>query len=236
MKSILFCLALLTSLFSRSQSIDSNWIIKNSLPAFNIPKNTSLVSLKFIDTQGKVRLLSDFKGKTLYLKLWSTYCGPCIADFPYQEQLLKRIKKLHLDTSIVFVNIDIEDSKSVWRKALLKYHPVGVNLYSSDTTIFEKWGFDAIPLYAIINKQGYLVGKDVPRASEAIDWLLYCSAKGYDPIESIWREFTQNKLMEKYRTAKAFTDKEYVVWFNKILPSFIEFNEWRNAHEKKNSR
>ena len=77
----------------------------------------------------------------------------------------------------------------------------------------------------------------MPSASEgSIDWLLYCSAKGYDPIESIWREFSQSKLMEKYRTAKAFTDKEFAVWFDKFLPSFIEFNEWRNAHEKKISR
>lgn len=237
MKIALLYLSLLISLCSNCQSIDSNWIIKNALPAFNVAQNTALATMEFVDIHGNVKRLSDFKGKTLYLKLWSTFCNPCIADFPYQAQLLKRITESHLDTSILFVNIDIEDSKSVWKSALNKYHPVGINLYSSDSTIFEKWGFDAIPFYIIIDSQGHLVGKDVPTASDgSIDWLLYCSAKGYNPIESTWRAYTQNKLMEKYRTSKAFTDSEYALWFDRSLPAFIEFNNWRASHMKNKSR
>ena len=237
MKLTLLHISLLISLLSNGQSYDSNWIIKNHLPAFDVPQKTALATMQFVDIEGNVKQLADFRGKVIYLKLWSSLCAPCIADFPYQDQLFKRIKNVGLDTSILFVNINIEDSKSVWKTALKKYRPVGINLYSSDSSIFEKWDFDALPFYIIIDSQGYLVGKRVPHASDAlIDWLLYCSAKGYNPIESTWRAYTQGKLMEKYRSSKAFTDTEYALWFDKTLPAFIEFNNWRAVHMKKSSR
>lgn len=232
--SLLFCFALLNSVYACSQSIDSAWVIENQLPAFNIPKNTDLPILKFTDVEGKEKSLADFKGKVLYVKLWSTFCAPCIGDFPYQEQLMKRIKKLNLDTSITFININIENTNADWKKALQKYNPVGINLHYGDSLIFNKWDFDAIPFFVIIDQNGNLIGKDTPGTSDSsIDWLLYCSAKNYDLTTSVWRSFTQGKLMEQHHSSKAFTDKEFATWFEKIFPSLIEFNEWRTSHEKK---
>lgn len=237
MKLTFLYLSLFISLLSYGQFPDSNWIVKHYLPAFDIPQKTALETMQFVDVKGNVKQLADYKGKVIYLKLWSTFCAPCIADFPYQDQLLKRISSLHLDTSIVFVNLNVEDSKSVWETALNKYQPVGINLYCGDSSIFEKWDFDALPLYLIIDSQGYLVGKRVPHASDgSIDWLLFCSAKGYNPIESTWRAYTQGKLMEKYRSSKAFTDAEYALWYDRNLPALIEFNNWRAKHIMINSR
>ncbi|MBK8143145.1 MAG: TlpA family protein disulfide reductase [Chitinophagaceae bacterium] len=96
------------------------------LPRFYADTGTYLPAAKFINEEGHEKTLADFRGKILYVDIWATWCGNCLVKFPYQEQLLKRLKAIHLDTSIQFINISIEDTKSGWKKALKKFNPVGI--------------------------------------------------------------------------------------------------------------
>jgi thiol-disulfide isomerase/thioredoxin len=226
MKFIIFTLYALIPIVSRSQSIDSAWIEKNVLSRFTKDSTSVLPSLQLIDEKGNKKLRSDYKGKTIYIDVWSTSCAPCIAQFPYQKQLLGRLKTLHLDTSIIFLNINIEDSKAAWKKALKKYQPAGINLYCSDTTLYDDWKINALPCHILLNSSGFVVGKYIAGPHEAgIDWLLYCTFRNISPRDATWREFRQRKLMEKYRSVSAFTDPEYKTWFEKMLPAFIEFDK-----------
>ena len=31
--------------------------------------------------------LADYRGKPVFINLWATYCGPCVEELPYYEQL-----------------------------------------------------------------------------------------------------------------------------------------------------
>jgi thiol-disulfide isomerase/thioredoxin len=42
----------------------------------------SLASLAFNGPDGKLKTLADFKGKTVLLNLWATWCVPCRAEMP----------------------------------------------------------------------------------------------------------------------------------------------------------
>ena len=120
MKLTILIFATLLPFFSECQTIDSAFIEKFIGNKYKTDTSSFLPTYKFIDDKGNSLSLSDFRGKILYIDVWSTNCPPCLAQFPYREQLLNRLKSLHLDTSIVFININIEDSKKNWKKAIKK--------------------------------------------------------------------------------------------------------------------
>jgi len=237
MKFKILIFFILLSILSKSQSIDSTWVEKNLISKYTTDTITFLPAVTFTSDKGKSLILSDFKGKILYVSLWSTSCAPCIAQFPHQEQLFNRLEKNHLDTSVIFININMQDTKTEWKKALTKYHPIGINLHSSDTSFYDKWGINTIPCHILISRSGYLLGKYILQPSDGgIDWLLYATVKGINPIEAIWREFSQNKLMEKNKSSLVFTDKEFDKWFKDFLPSLLEYNSWKKIHQTFNNR
>ncbi|WP_232758881.1 TlpA disulfide reductase family protein [Flavobacterium sp. ALD4] len=49
---------------------------------------------------GKTKL-EDFKGKYVYIDVWATWCGPCLAEIPS----LKKIEEKFHDRNIAFVSI-----------------------------------------------------------------------------------------------------------------------------------
>lgn len=44
------------------------------------------------DVNGKKVTLADFKGKTIVLDFWATWCAPCIASFPAMQMAVQRYK------------------------------------------------------------------------------------------------------------------------------------------------
>jgi thiol-disulfide isomerase/thioredoxin len=237
MKTVLLLLSFLITLTSKSQNIDSTWLTTNYLPRFYKDTGTYLPDSRFVDTNNRERVLTDYKGKILYVDIWATWCGPCLAELPHQVQLLKRLKATHLDSLIQLISININDTKQEWQTALKKYQPVGINLYCSDTALLTKWNIEAPPSYIILDSSGKVLGKDVSRPSEAgtIDYVLYSATKDIHPVQALWKKLEQDKLMEKYKTSNAFTDKDYKNWFDMTIQSFVEYQKWQQLQQQ-NSR
>lgn len=234
MKLALALLCLIFSLFAGSQEIDSNWLVNSTLSKYYIDTATLLPAATFVDEQGKRKTLENYKGKILYVDVWATWCGNCLIKFPHQEQLMKRLKAVDLDTSIVFVNINIDDTKRQWKKALKKYKPHGVNLYSGDTSLYEHWNMPAIPTYLLLDTAGRVLGKGIAQPDDgAIDWILYAATKGIHPVEALWINLRQYELYAKDRSKKAFTNKMYADWHDATLMPRVEYFKWRQARDAK---
>ncbi len=70
----------------------------------------------FKDASGATKTIDDFRGKTVLLNLWATWCTPCREEMPTLEALEK--KKGGGDFQVVAVNIDTRDPEKP--KAWLK--------------------------------------------------------------------------------------------------------------------
>ena len=66
-----------------------------------------LPDLSFEDAQGKAKKLSDWRGRTVLLNLWATWCVPCRREMPALESLQARLGGP--DFEVVAVNIDTRD-------------------------------------------------------------------------------------------------------------------------------
>lgn len=75
-----------------------------------------LPDLAFEDAQGKPRKLSDWRGKTVLLNLWATWCVPCRKEMPALDELQGKLGGK--DFEVVAVNIDTRDAEKP--KAFLK--------------------------------------------------------------------------------------------------------------------
>ncbi|MCA6115908.1 TlpA family protein disulfide reductase [Bradyrhizobium sp. WSM 1738] len=66
-----------------------------------------LPDLAFEDAQGKPRKLSEWRGKTVLLNLWATWCVPCRKEMPALDSLQAQLGGK--DFEVVAVNIDTRD-------------------------------------------------------------------------------------------------------------------------------
>ncbi|RXH21428.1 MULTISPECIES: TlpA disulfide reductase family protein [Bradyrhizobium] len=66
-----------------------------------------LPDLAFEDADGKPKKLSDFRGKTLLVNLWATWCVPCRKEMPALDELQGKLSGPNFE--VVAINIDTRD-------------------------------------------------------------------------------------------------------------------------------
>jgi len=67
-----------------------------------------LPDLAFEDADGKARKLSDWRGKTVLVNLWATWCVPCRREMPALDNLQGKLAGPNFD--VVAINIDTRDA------------------------------------------------------------------------------------------------------------------------------
>jgi len=90
---------------------------RGEVAAVSVPKRPApLRELTFKDAEGKPVKLSDFRGRTVLLNLWATWCVPCRREMPALDALQAKLGGD--DFKVVAVNIDTEnaDKPKSWLK------------------------------------------------------------------------------------------------------------------------
>ena len=117
---------------------------------------------------GKMFKLSELKGKVVYLDIWASWCGPCRKQFPAAKALKAQLSKKE-KKSIEFLYISIDNTETVWKRAIEELGIEGVHGLSkggwgSEAT--SKFGVSSIPRYLIFDKKGKVVDDNAPRPSD----------------------------------------------------------------------
>ncbi len=125
----------------------------------------------YTNYKGGKSSLDYFKGKYVYIDVWATWCGPCIAEIP----ALKKIEKQYHDKNIQFVSISIDDERtsgsweqasSKWREMVADKNLTGVQLHAGEDTGFtQDYQIYGIPRFILIDPDGNIVDANAPRPS-----------------------------------------------------------------------
>ncbi len=123
-------------------------------------------NLTFTDKAGKQLSLASFRGQTLLVDIWGTWCAPCIAEMPYLAALQKQYAG-RKDVRIMSIACDKKADR--W-KAYLAKHPTTWYQYlvteQGNKMLDDVYFCEGIPRFIIIDKQGNLVNADAMRPSD----------------------------------------------------------------------
>jgi thiol-disulfide isomerase/thioredoxin len=92
-------------------------------------KPLQMPDLAFVDADGRAKKLSDWRGRTVLLNLWATWCVPCRKEMPALDQLEAKLGSDRF--AVVAINIDTRDAEKP--KAFLKDNNLTRLGYFSDT-------------------------------------------------------------------------------------------------------
>jgi thiol-disulfide isomerase/thioredoxin len=133
-----------------------------------------LPDITFEDASGKEVHLSSFKGKTILLNLWATWCAPCREEMPALNTLQKELGSDKFE--VVTLSLD-RGGYAASRKFLDELKANAVHLYA-DPTAKQGMALKLIgmPTTILINKDGMEVGRlagsakwDSPDAKKLIE-------------------------------------------------------------------
>lgn len=105
------------------------------------------------------KIVSPYKGNTLYIDFWGMGCGPCRAGMLNQRKLVEEMK----DEKIKFLYITTDDQKTSAEKWMDENSIKGEHVYitNNEWKQFETMiNFTAIPRGALVNKEGKLIESD----------------------------------------------------------------------------
>lgn len=126
------------------------------------------IDFNLYDQYGKKHKLSEYRGKTVFLNFWATWCPPCRGEMPHIEDLYKEYNKNKDEVVILGVaspNLGNEGTEEDIKDFLNqnKYNfPV---VMDKDGVLAYQYGISAFPTTFIIDKDGY-VTQYVPGAMD----------------------------------------------------------------------
>ena len=118
------------------------------------------IDFTFLDQYGKKHTLSNYKGKTIFLNFWATWCPPCREEMPYIEELYKEYGENKNDVIILGVaSPEVGKEKNVEgiKEFLKNMNMTFPTVMDNNGSQVYQYGIYAFPSTLIINKDGNIV-------------------------------------------------------------------------------
>jgi len=145
-------------------------IVKDRYNAMNSPAGrTSIGSiapdLEFPDPDGKMRKLSDLRGKVVLIDFWASWCGPCRRESPN----VRNVYQKYHDQGFEVFSVSLDRDGNSWRKAIKDDQLVWPN-HVSDLKYWSSaaaaiYGVRSIPAMFLLDREGRIVAKDLRGAA-----------------------------------------------------------------------
>lgn len=123
--------------------------------------NTEAINIKGVDLNGEETELSKYKGQTIVIDFWATWCGPCKAEMPSLHKLEEKFGK-----DIAFVGVGVFCKQDAWAE-MAKDFEIKNNIYLSkeDMAQIQTYQVQFIPRYIVIDENFKIIDADAPRPS-----------------------------------------------------------------------
>ena len=114
-----------------------------------IEKDRPFDKIRLKDLNDQLINLEKYKGKTIFLNFWATWCKPCIAEMPTIEKAQTILNK----EDIVFLMASSEAAEEI--DAFKKAHNFNFDYLQVQNS--EELNIQSLPTTFIFNKEGKLV-------------------------------------------------------------------------------
>ncbi len=108
---------------------------------------------KFLDLEGHSVSLEDYRGKTIFINLWATWCPPCIAEMPHISDMYHKVKGTeNLEFLMIALDKDLAKSKSFIERKGYDF-PVVHASFGLNNSLQSQ----SIPTTIVVNPQGEII-------------------------------------------------------------------------------
>lgn len=117
------------------------------------------------DQFGNTHTLEEYKGKTILLNFWATWCGPCRSEMPDLQSIYEDYGKNEKDLVVLGVaapNLGQEGAEADITAFLEENGYTYPTLMNTDASLFYSYGISSFPTTFMIDKDsnvyGYIIG------------------------------------------------------------------------------
>ena len=147
--------------YNMKNNIENSQIQNQNEQDKNYENNEKIEALEFAlyDQYGNEHELSDYKGKTVFLNFWATWCPPCKAEMPHIEEIYKNYGENKDDVVILGLaspNLGREGNQDYIEKFLNEENYTFPVLFDEGGSLVFQYGINAFPSTFIIDKDGYI--------------------------------------------------------------------------------
>ena len=133
----------------------------------------SPTDITFLDLDGATKTLNDWRGTTLLVNFWATWCGPCRVEIPLLQSVRERYRARNFE--VLGIAIDQESAVREFRDQLAIDYPL-LLVGADDTDLLAKFGnpHGALPHSVILSPAGVILAAHTgPLIEEQIQsWLV----------------------------------------------------------------
>lgn len=128
---------------------------------------TDLSEFSFENEKGEWVALSDFKGKYVFIDIWSTGCNPCVGEVPY----IKDMEHRFAGKPITWVSISMDLNKKEWLDFLKEKGMNGIQLICNKgykDPFPKQIALRGIPRFLLLDKEGKVIDFESLRPSNPV--------------------------------------------------------------------
>ena len=104
----------------------------------------------------------SIKGKIVLFEFWTTWCGYCVGEAPFVDQIAQEFK----DQRLVVLAVDVGESKKTVKKYLEAHPRTCPIVLMEDTNLAAMYEATVYPIYVLIDRDGYIAGTQRGAAGE----------------------------------------------------------------------
>ena len=126
-----------------------------------IMPGTEAPDIELPDPEGKLRKLSDLRGKVVLIDFWASWCRPCRAENPN----VVRIYNMYHERGFEVFSVSLDKDRSAWLKAIADDHLTWPNHVSDlrgwSSAGGKLYGISSIPSTVLVGPDGKILARNL---------------------------------------------------------------------------
>ena len=118
-------------------------------------------NIEMTDRDGKMRRLSDLRGKVVLIDFWASWCRPCRMENPN----VVRLYRLYHYKGFEVFSVSLDNNRDAWLKAIEDDHLTWPNHVSDlrgwSSAAGRLYGIQSIPSTVLIDKEGKVLARNL---------------------------------------------------------------------------
>jgi len=100
------------------------------------------------------------------MNIWGTGCGPCVAEMPLLNEL---VKQYSTNPNIVFLAIAGDNTERL--NKFLKLHEFDYQVLNNAVNLNEKFDLNGMPVHLVIGKNGEIISRSIGARDDIKNYL-----------------------------------------------------------------